>query len=190
MNLKCLTILYVILLQSSVSTFETNMGPGEGPTEYAAASNTLQLRELPSGASRTVRTVRVSHEQRLPYDDTRYRTTQAGHIRVLVSSHITGRMIGPVRGLSSKEYSSDKFHDVNVEIRMGRDIEYLQYRGEGTCFVRLQGNVIEADPCPIYSKSKFKLEIEPKTELWIHTSVGDSVGWLLVNDATAKIVPQ
>ena len=45
--------------------------------------------------------------------------------------------------------------------------EYLQYRAEGTCFIRIERRVIDAD-CPAYMKSMFKVEIEPKTELWIH----------------------
>ena len=71
----------------------------------------------------------------------------------------------------------------------GLNIEYLQYRAEGTCFVRLSGVVIDADPCPINDKAMFRLETEPKIEWWIHVVLPDnSVGWLLVTDSRVKLV--
>src|SRR3989442_14406982 len=157
-------VLLFTFLQARVSLFETDMGPGEGPHVFQASAKTLHLRELPSTSSRTSETVTVSPNQRLSFDDTRYRTVQAGRIRVLVPTHVKGRIIGAVDRLSGAEYSSDKFELVNVEVRLGTSFEYLQYRAEGTCFVRIDGRVIDASPCPTIDKSLFKVEAEPKTE--------------------------
>jgi hypothetical protein len=189
MNIPYL-VLSLALLQSGVSTFETDMLPGEGPIEFGAAANELRLHELPSSTSRIIKTVKVSLRQHLPYTDTRYRTIQTGRIRVLAPSHVDGRMIGPVRRLSGEEYSSNKFRQVKIDVKPGTNIEYLQYRAEASCFVRIERNVINASPCPIYDESVFKVETQPKTERWIHVSISNSTGWLLVNDATAKEVPQ
>ena len=99
-------------------------------------------------------------------------------------------MIGPARRVSAKEYTSNKFSEVKIEVKPGMDIEYLQYRAEATCFVRIGRDVVDAAPCPNIDESAFKLETEPKTELWIHVSLSNSGGWLLVTGTTAKEVPQ
>jgi len=191
MNLGYLLLVSVTLLQSAASIFETDMPPYEGTHEFEAATKELRLHELPSTTSRTINTVKVSLGQRLPYDDTVYRTIQSGRIRVLAPSHVEGRMIGPVRRLLSKAYYDyNAFRTVKIEVKPGMIIEYLQYRAEGTCFLRIGNNVVEAAQCPNEDNSIFKLETEPKTELWIHVSIGKSSGWLLVTDATAKLVPQ
>ena len=67
-------------------------------------------------------------------------------------------------------------------------LEYLQYRAEGSCFIRMEGGVIDADDCPANNKSLFKIEAEPTVESWIHVVLRGSSGWLLVNDSGMKEV--
>ena len=76
----------------------------------------------------------------------------------------------------------------NVEVKAGTTFDYLQYRAEGTCFVRIDGTVIDAEACPIINKTSFRLEREPKTQLWIHVAIADSEGWILVGKSTVKDV--
>jgi hypothetical protein len=45
-----------------------------------------------------------------------------------------------------------------VGVRASESIEYLQYRAEGTCFVRIADAVIDASPCPTEKKGEFRLE--------------------------------
>jgi hypothetical protein len=60
--------------------------------------------------------------------------------------------------------------------------------GDITCFVRIRGLLVDADPCPA-ADAEFRLETRPATEWWIHVVLGeDSKGWLLVGEATAKLV--
>ena len=182
-------VLLLAFLQRPVALFEIDLWPGEGRPVFEAVSRNLELRELPSASSKVIGTVSASPRQRLSFDNTRYRTIQAGHIRVLASTRVTGRMLGVVNGLSREDYYKGKFAPAIVEVQPGANVEYLQYRAEGTCFVRIAGNVIDADPCPSNDKSMFRVETEPKTELWIHIVLsGDSAGWLLVTDSTVKIV--
>jgi len=181
-------VLFVAFLQGPVVLFEIDLWPGEGRPVFEAVSRNLELRELPSASSKTIGTVGVSPRQRLSFDNTRYRTIQAGQIRVLGSTRVTGRMLGAVNGLSREDYYNGKFAPAFVEVQPGANVEYLQYRAEGTCFVRIAGNVIDADPCPSNDKSMFRVETEPKTEWWIHIVLGDSAGWLLVTDSTVKVV--
>ena len=188
MNFGYFAILSAVLLQASVSIFETDMSPGEGHPVFAASSNELPLRQLPSASSPIVGIAKVLPGQRLPYDETQYRTTRAGRISVLMPYYINGRMIGPVARLSAKDYSLNKFAQVRIEVRPGTNIEYLQYRAEGTCFVRIGSNVIDAEPCPTIEKSVFTVESEASTELWLHVAIGNSSGWLLVDGRSAKEV--
>jgi hypothetical protein len=146
-----------------------------------ARSDELQLRASPSTASKIIATVGVSPGQRLSYDDQRYRTIQAGRIEVLSPSRVEGRLIGRVTRLSRADYYSDKFSDVKIEVKPGTRVEYLQYRAEGSCFVRIDGHVINASGCPTIDTSAFKLEAEPIT-------VGNSSGWLLITPANVKEV--
>ncbi len=186
MKVACVALL-LSFFQVRGAFFESDLPPGEGPRVFEASSKVVNLRELPSISSKISKTVTVVLRQRFSFDDARYRTLQAGRIRALVDTHITGRMIGDLRRLSRSDYYSDRFRSANVEVPRGVSFEYLQYRAEGTCFVRIEGKVIDASPCPTIDKTTFKLEAEPKTELWIHVIVpGDSAGWLLVNESSLK----
>jgi hypothetical protein len=184
-----LIFLVALLTQSPTAVFETNMPPGEGPHDFMAAGDQLILRALPSGESRTVRSLKVSPGQELPYDQARYRTTREGHIRVVAPFIVKGRMIGQVRYVSGAEYGSDRYRDVELPVTAGADIGYVQYRSEGTCFVRMGKDVIDAAPCPALDRSLTRVESEPAAELWIHVSLGSSVGWLRIEQTSAKEVP-
>ena len=136
-----------------------------------------------------MKTVKVLVGQSLPYDDTRYKTIQTGRIRVLKPSQIEAQMIGSVRRVFTKEYYSDKFKSVKLDLKPGMIVEYLQYRAEGSCFLRVDSKVLYASCLP-NDATQFHVQSEPKTELWIHVTLGDSRGWLLVSDSTVKQVEQ
>ena len=66
-------------------------------------------------------------------------------------------------------------------------IEYLQYRAEGTCFVRIGDRVVDADPCPAQNHQAFRMLNKPKTEWWIRVVVGRvPVGWVIVDGKAIK----
>jgi hypothetical protein len=76
-----------------------------------------------------------------------------------------------------------------VAVAAGDAIEYLQYRAEGSRFVRINGEAVEAGECPAQDKRSFKLEAMPTIEWWIRTILDDQyVGWLLVDDRVVKLV--
>src|SRR5205809_7541322 len=103
------SMVLLFVLQTSVSFFEIDVWPGEGIPMFEATSRQLQLHELPSASSRVSQTLNVSVGQRIPFDDTRYRTTQPGRIRVSVNGHVMGRVIGKVSHLSRDDYYRGKF---------------------------------------------------------------------------------
>jgi hypothetical protein len=144
------------------------------------------LRSGPSTAARISKTVPVSPNQRLTFDETRYRTVRAGVVRVVQGGRLRGRAMGDISSLSSADYHSSKFQELEIDISPGMKLEYLQYRAEGMCFLRINGKVMDTT-CP--DGGQFKAESQPKVELWIHVKLpDDSAGWLLVDDSAVKEV--
>jgi len=187
-NLVCL-ILALPLVQANGTVFEAvDLWPGEGRPVFKASAQDLTLRASPSNSSRVSHRVMVQRKQPLKFDHTLYRTIKAGRIRVLMPAYLEGRILGARNRLSTDEYYSDKFPSSKMPVKPGRDIEYLQYRAEGTCFVRIESVVIDASSCPTTDRSAFRLETEPTTEWWIHVIVDQTAGWLLVTDSNVKEV--
>jgi hypothetical protein len=182
-------ILLVVLAQSAPQAmFEIDLWPGEGRPVFAASATRLQLRETPSESARAVSTWTGRLGQVLTFDDTRYRTTQVGRFTVLIPTVMTGRQLGGTKRLSRADYYSGKFGPTRLNLNTGDVVEYLQYRAEGTCFVRVAGAAIDADPCPNHQPKAFRLESEPKTEWWIHVVQDELKGWLLVTEATVRVI--
>jgi hypothetical protein len=92
-------------------------------------------------------------------------------------------MLGSIRRLSREDYYHGQFADANVAVSVGKEIEYLQYRAEGACFVRIDKEVIDADPCPAQDEEHFRAGPEPVVEWWIHLT-GTHVGWIEVTEDT------
>jgi hypothetical protein len=182
-------ILLMRLAQSAPQPiFEVDLWPGEGRPVFAASAARLQLRETPTESARVVATWTGRLGQVLVFDETRYRTTQVGRFAVLIPTIMTGRQLGDTKRLSRADYYSGKFGPARLNLHTGDVVEYLQYRAEGTCFVRVAGAAIDADPCPNQQHEAFRLETEPKTEWWIHVIQDDLKGWLLVTEATVRVI--
>jgi hypothetical protein len=180
--------LVTALLQVGHATmFEIDMWPEEGRPVFRAVAKTLQLRAAPSSSSPVVATVPVPVGRRLAFDQTLYRTTRAGTFASLKAVVLAGRDLGNITSLAKAQYYSAKFPPISVSVGAGVTIEYLQYRAEGTCFVRLDQHVIDAAPCPNQLPDQFQTRLEPTTEWWIHLTVSPrAVGWVLVSPGTVK----
>lgn len=172
---------------TSSSVFEIDLWPGEGTPVFAAGASQLRLHEAPSRSARVTSTARVSPGQRVKYDETRYITTVAGRLTVLAPVVVTGRRLGTISRLSKEDYYSERFAAAKVPVPAGKQIEYLQYRAEGTCFVRVDSVVIDADPCPANDSQRFRADTKPVVEWWIRLT-GTHVGWIEVTDKTLKQV--
>jgi hypothetical protein len=125
-----------------------------------------------------------SPEEEIFFDQTLYRTTQAGQIRAVADAVVEGRLLGSVSKLSVDQYYNGSSPTQQIKVEEGETFEYLQYRAEGTCFVRISGRVVDADPCPAFVNS-FVVAAEPQTEWWIHIVAGQiPAGWLRVDDGS------
>ncbi len=129
----------------------------------------------------------MTRGQQVAFDDTRYRTIEPGRLEALAPVNIAGRVLGTTRLLSRDAYYKGRFPERTVAVKRGDVIEYLQDRAEGTCFVRVADQVIDADPCPAQDGRTFRALNQPKTEWWIRLVVaGRPAGWVMVGEATVK----
>ena len=177
----------VLFAQAPSGVFEIELWPGEGRPEFQAEANELVIHETPSSSARIVRRLTVAPGQDIAFDETRYRTTESGHLQVLAATHITGRILGSIRTLTRDAYYKGRFPQQTVACKEGDVIEYLQYRAEGTCFVRVGDQVVDADPCPARDDGTFRVATKPKIEWWIRVVVDRvPVGWALVDGKAIK----
>ena len=182
-----LTLALATLLQVQPLIFEVDLWPEEGRPVFEAAGQPLQLRATPSLSAPIVATQSIQAGRRVMFDQTLYRTTRAGAFNVLKTSEIIGRDLGNVTRLNKADYYSAKFPQLSVSVNPGETIEYLQYRAEGTCFIRIRSRVVDAELCPNQQPDRFRTLREPTTEWWIHLTVSKSVvGWVPVSDGTVK----
>lgn len=183
-----LTLILATLVQAT-EPFEVALWPGEGRPVIESVASELELREQPFGSVKTVLKVAVVPGQRLQFDETRFRTTRPGQLQALGATNVTGRRLGARRALSVADYYSGKFPEGTVTLNAGDTVEYLQYRAEGTCFVRIAGVVFDAKPCPRGNRDEFRLLREPAVEWWVRLVSDDKpMGWLLLTGKTAKVV--
>ena len=180
-----LTLIAGLLYSAEGDPFEISLWPGEGRPVLRAQSEQLQLRESPSLSASGSETVKTILNGLLTFDDSRYKTVSVGRIRAISAVKIDGRLIGPVTRLSRGDYYGRHEHTA-LDLKPGTEFDYLQYRAEGSCFIRIGGNVIEAEPCPAQSP-EFRLLRVPAVEWWVHVSVGSSSGWVLVGAGTVRV---
>lgn len=177
------------LEQTNADTFVVDLWPGEGIPVIQMRRTDLALRIDPGPSARVADTLRGRVGQRVAFDSTRYETVQPGAFRFTKDGSVTGRDFGGVRRVSLDLYYHGARPQVSAPVAAQSTIEFLQDRAEGTCFVRLQGRVIEAEPCPGFGKDSAEIVREPVTRWWILVAgQRGRRGWLLVSDTTAAAV--
>lgn len=167
--------------------FEIDLWPGEGIPTLESTTQVLTLHRRPSPASPVTHELHVGVDHRLTYDSTVYQTMVPGRIRVLAPFNIRGRVLGNVSRLTRAGYYSAQHQRTVMSVDTSSRLEFLQYRAEGSCFVRLNGRVIDAEDCPAMNPIEFVVEEEPVTRLWARIIEGRRVGWVLVSDSTVRI---
>lgn len=183
-----LTILWLILvLLTSVSSpamaFECGIFPGEGPHKLEAPGGDIVLRGAPSQVARVVETIRPGKGASIKWSYARFRTVSPGIFLARESGTIKGKNYGRVFYLSKKDYYRGYGRSESFHYAAGDSIEYLQYRAEGSAFIRINGVVVGAD---LLSKLAVPLkEVKrPQLELWIEVTGEDGhpIGWYQLTD--------
>jgi hypothetical protein len=100
-----------------------------------------------------------------------------------------GRPVFDAAFEARSDYYSGRFPREYRRVTAGETIEYLQYRAEGACFVRVDGAVFEAEVCPLVQRALFEMAHEPTVDWWIRVVVeGDPRGWLRVEESAVREV--
>lgn len=189
LTIPSLVVLFVVSLvaQAPGSLFEIALSPGEGQPQFQAVATEIPLHQTPMTSAPITRRLSVASGQDIAFDDTRFRTLEPGRFDVHSRGTVTGRLIGTVTELSTEQYYNGEFPKRTLDFKDGDVIEYLQYRAEGTCFIRFGGQILDADPCPSEDPGIYTLALQPKTEWWIRVVAdGAPAGWVMVDDKTVK----
>ncbi len=184
------TIVWALAVAASrpvPGSFETELFPGEGIPEFRAVKTTsLALRAEPLKSAAVVGRVKVKSGERVEYDRVRHRVITPGQIEIVGPVTIKGRVLGPISFLSKDSYYSGSYPTATFKLTAGRVIEYLQYRAEGTDFLRIDGQVVDAYEY-VGKPELWRTVRQPTTELWIHVLFHNRpAGWLLLQAEQVK----
>lgn len=178
----------IALFQTTAAVFETAISPGEGRPRLRP-TGPIEVRQHPELKHLVSAKVNLPLNRDLEYDETIFRTVVPGEIRVRAATSVSGRQLGPISRLPREEYYRGRYPRGTVAVTADSRVEYLQYRAEGTCFVRIDGQVIDSDECPALDKEAFTVVSEPRTEWWVRVvNDGKPVGWVLVDERRVKVV--
>ena len=177
-------ILTILALAASAPTvpFVSELWPGEGIPVLVAGARQLSLRREPSARAPANRRLAVPIGGRVQFDQTRYQTVRSGLVMLQTAMELSGRNLGSLTYLAKDDYYSDKFPTESYGLQAGAKIEFLQYRAEGSCFMRLGKNVIEVNDCPDLADPRFRALSKAEVLWWVRVIVGGKPrGWALVD---------
>jgi hypothetical protein len=184
-----ITIFFLFFTYLPLYAFDSELWPGEGKPSFFSKTNIVILYKEPTTKSPIKNELKTEKGQKIHYDMTRYRTIEAGSIEVKRSVTLFGRKFGTISYLSRSEYSSGNIPYKDYAFLEGTSFEYLQYRAEGSCFIRWHNEVYDIDYCPWLDvkNTQFTVESEPVNEWWVRVTKGHTdLGWLLIDKSTVR----
>jgi len=182
-----ITCCALLLGAAPTDQFASGLWPGEGRPRFAAKTSVLVLRRDPHRQSPVAARVSTKPGASLEFDDTRYRTVRPGEVVAVADGVLQARNFRRISFLSADDYYRNAPLQ-DIPYQKGTSFEYLQYRAEGNCFVRLDGEIIETDICATLD-DKFRLLSEPITEWWVRVVIfGKPKGWLLIDETTVQFL--
>ncbi|MGH9838139.1 MAG: hypothetical protein ACREEM_05085 [Blastocatellia bacterium] len=178
-------VIILLVLGGNRPVFVSDLWPGEGVPGFESTGAPLQLHAKPDRKSKVIQTYRVRRGWRILWDKTEYQTILPGTVKAKRAVTLEGRTFGIVPRLTKDDYY---FHDSQVRVlkfNAGEQFEYLQYRAEGACFIRVGSEVIEIELCSWLSgdSDSFEMSQKPKTEWWVRViEKNKPLGWVLLDD--------
>jgi len=179
---------FLMAASSPKLEFESELWPGEGTPVLVAGSRQVTPRREPlmNSAANPPLTVKVG--SRIQFDETRYQTIHSGLFVVESTVTLVGRKLGALTYLSKQEYYSGKFSARDFSLQTGATIEFLQYRAEGSCLMRLEREVVEVEQCPDLNGPGFRSLRKAEVLWWVRVIVaGKPRGWALVDGRTLRV---
>lgn len=181
---KTMFIVFIIMGAISfmqVYAFESGLWPGEGRPVLIAGVN-MNPRERPAKDSRIIKKMKIRKGQKIDFKETRYRTIKSGLITVVAPSLVSVTSFGKSDFLSRDDYYN-KGTEKSIELKSGDSLEFLQYRAEGDCLIKMSGEVLALPPVP-----NTKIASEPLTEWWVLAvdKQKNPIGWVLIDEETIE----
>ena len=173
------------LPQPEMRPFESEFWPEEGIPVFEAKCDRLVLRARPNFDAPMIGYLSVVQDSRILFSSFRYHTLRPGRVVVHEKCTLTGRNLGQTCYVSSANYYSDGGELITLKLEANDQLEYLQYRAEGSSFIRWQGLVLDVEDSPwLGSNRPLELVVEPVTEAWIQVASESDLasGWTLVED--------
>jgi len=125
--------------------FECSIFPGEGPHRIQASGDEIVLRTAPTAQASVADTISPVRGEIIMHSDVRFRTIMPGLFLAREDGAIHGTSYGRVFYLSRTDYYRGRSGYDTFSFSKGDTIEYLQYRAEGSTFLRIDGVVVCAD---------------------------------------------
>jgi hypothetical protein len=178
-----------VFRQPSLRLFESEFWPEEGRPKFVVKTSPLLLHARPSSESPIVGELPLSLGAPIDFHGFRYRTLRPGEVVAVTDCVVHGRVLGATDYISNANYYHDGGESASIQLARGDRLEYLQYRAEGTGFVRWQGLVFDTDVTWSDLQSPLKQTREPIAEGWVRIgeSASDTPGWVLVDEQLQEI---
>lgn len=172
-----------------VEPFESEFWPEEGRPDFEAMTPLLTLHVRPSHLAPLAAELEVAVGSKISFSAFRYRTIRPGKVVARTSGVLDTRNLGQLSYLSRETYYDAYSEAVKLVYREGDSFEYLQYRAEGSCFIRKDGYVFDVQYGPwLGGTDQFALTKEPVAEGWLHVvdSAGKARGWLCAEHGVVR----
>ena len=178
-----------VLPQPERRSFESEFWPKEGVPVFVSRVEILALRARPSSDAPVAVKWPIKVKSPVPFDGFRYRTVRPGILVARREGQLVGRNLGRTDYVSHANYYQDGGEDVTVGFRPGDRLEYLQYRAEGTAFLRWQGLALDA---PLPNDTDFEELCLPVAESWVRVTCPSSgaKGWVLADEQLEEVARQ
>jgi len=184
-------LIIIILFNSIVYSFESELWPGEGIPTFRAIHDSLILYKEPSILSPKIKLHNINKDDIITYDKTLFRTVKPGIIIAQSSGKFYGRSFGNITYLSNHMYYHESKKSMYFTYELGDSIRYLQYRAEGSCIIQYKGEILEVDDCLwniVKNEKQFKKISDNTTEWWIRITNSNNkpIGWLLLDEKSVE----
>lgn len=134
--------------------FSIDLWPEEGKPSLVATGKPVKVFKEPTTRSSLIGTLTIEKDSVILFGDVRTVTVKVGVVKFAKGDETDATDFGNVASMNRQQYD-DKGKPVVVKFTKDETVDYLQYRAEGSFFVRRGGNVLafsggpEPSPPPV-----------------------------------------
>jgi hypothetical protein len=177
-NLAFVQPLLFISSMSLAQVFSVGLWPNEGKPTLSSLGKPIPVFKMPSSKSAKIGDLALKKAQTINFSDAVTITLKPGLILFNKGSELKGTDYGSVTTLSRDEYY-DRGTPFNEKTTKDETFEYLQYRAEGSFFIRRKGKIfaLESGPKPLS---------QPTIEWWVRLKLPKNkldAGWIKFESA-------